>query len=57
MGPTVPNGGKECEKFDFSDNFDCDPFIVMSNEKKWNSKGQVKVGKDGKPKMSERIHV
>ena len=56
-GPTVPKGGKECEKFDFSDDFDHDPFIVMSKEYEWNSKGQVKVGKDGKPKMSERIHM
>ena len=56
-GPTVPKGGKECEKFDFSDNFDRDPFIAMSKEYEWNSKGQVKVGKDGKPKMSERIHM
>jgi len=58
MGLTVPKGGEEWEEFDFSDNFDCNPFMVMSKEYEWNSKGQVKMGKDGKPKMSEeRIHT
>ena len=57
MGLTVPKGGKECEKFDFSDNFDHDPFIAMSKEYEWNSNCQVKVSKDGKPKMSEKKHM
>jgi len=55
VGPTVPEGKQEYQKFNFSETFDCPSFVAMSPVIKLIRKKIVKDRRTGEPKYRDEI--